>query len=82
MKISDLKGLGPKSSDRLAMIGIDTVEKLEEYGAVNAYRLLEDAFPEWVSMNALWGMHAALLGIDWRQLPAEMKDQLLDELNT
>lgn len=80
MKISDMRGLGPKSSERLAAIGIDTAERLEEVGAVAAYRLLQDAFPDWVSLNALWGMQAALMEIDWRQLPDELKDQMLDEL--
>jgi hypothetical protein len=82
MKISDMRGLGPKSSERLSAVGIDTAEKLEEIGAVAAYRLLSDAFPDWVSPNALWGMQAALMEIDWRQLPRELKDQLLDELES
>ena len=63
-------------------MGIDTAEKLEDIGAVGAYRLLSDVFPEWVSLNALWGMQAALMEIDWRQLPTELKDQLLDELDS
>lgn len=54
--------------------------QLEEAGATGAYRLLKDAFPEWTSLNALWGIQAALMGIDWRQLPEAVKQQLLDEL--
>jgi hypothetical protein len=33
-----------------------------------------------VSLNALWGMQAALMEIDWRELSTEIKEQLLDEL--
>lgn len=77
-----MKGLGPKSSERLSAVGIDTAEKLEELGAAEAYRLLQDAFPDWVSLNALWGMQVALMEIDWRQLPPEVKEQLLGELES
>jgi len=80
MRISDLRGLGPKSADRLVAVGIETAEQLEEIGSVAAYKLLKDAFPEWTSLNALWGMQAALMEVDWRDLPAELKDQLLEEL--
>ena len=80
MNIADLRGLGPKTSERLSLVGIDTVEQLEEAGAVGAYRLLKDAFPKWTSFNALWGIQAALMEIDWRQLPEEIKLQLMSEL--
>lgn len=76
-----MKGLGPKTSERLAVVGIHTSEKLEETGAVGAYRLLKDAFPELVTLNALWGMQAALMEIDWRELPEAVKQQLIDELD-
>ena len=80
MNVADLRGLGPKTSERLSPVGIDTVMQLEEAGAVGAYRLIKDAFPKWTSLNALWGIQAALMEIDWRQLPEEIKQQLLNEL--
>jgi len=42
--------------------------------------LLKDAFPKWASLNALWGLQAALMDIDWRELPEELKDQLRVEV--
>lgn len=80
MKIADLAGIGPKSAERLSAVGITTFEELDELGSVGAYLLLKDAFPEWTSLNALWGIHAALMEIDWRELPVEIKDQLLAEV--
>jgi len=53
---------------------------LDELGSVGAYLLLKDAFPEWTSLNALWGIQAALMEIDWNKLPVEIKDQLLAEV--
>lgn len=80
MNIADLKGIGPKFAERLIAIGIETYEQLDELGSVGAYLLLKDAFPDWTSLNALWGLHAALMEIDWRELPVEIKDQLLSEV--
>ena len=54
--------------------------KLDQLGAAGAYLLLKDAFPEWTTLNALWGIHAALMEIDWKDLPVEIKDQLLTEV--
>ena len=80
MDISDLRGLGPKTAERLSLVGIDSVRQLEQLGAVGAYRILSEAFPKWTSLNALWGIQAALMELDWRQLPEEIKQQLLNEL--
>jgi DNA transformation protein len=75
-----MRGLGPKTSERLEAIGVETVERLEELGAVATYLMLKDAYPDWTSLNALCGLQAALMEIDWRELPEELKDQLLEEL--
>jgi DNA transformation protein and related proteins len=80
MDIADLAGIGPKSAERLNAVGVETFEQLDELGSVGAYLLLKDAFPKWTTLNALWGMHAALMEIDWRELPVEIKDQLLAEV--
>ncbi|MBT3995669.1 MAG: competence-specific regulator [Chloroflexi bacterium] len=82
MHISKLKGIGPGSAEKLADVGIKTADQLEEVGAVGAYRLLKDAFPQWTSLNALWGMQSALMETDWRELPVELKELLLAELNS
>ena len=72
--------MGPVTAQRLELVGITTAEQLETAGAVGAYNLLKDAFPDWTSLNALWGMQAALMEIDWRQLPDEIKQELLSQL--
>ena len=80
MNIADLAGIGPKTAERLNAVGIETFEQLDELGSVGAYLLLKDAFPKWTSVNALWGLHAAVMELDWRTLPVEIKDQLLAEV--
>ena len=56
------------------------MQQLEQLGAAGAYRMLKEAFPEWTSLNALWGIQAALVEIDWRELSDEIKQQHLAEL--
>jgi DNA transformation protein len=78
--VQRLKNLGPKSTQWLESIGITTPQDLAERGVVTAYLEVKNLYPDRVSLNLLWGMQAALLGIPWRHLPDEMKDELKAEL--
>lgn len=74
--MTPIKNMGPKSRVWLHEIGIDTLEDLEVIGAVEAYRRLKTSRPTEVSLNALWGLQAALLNIRWNALTPEMKADL------
>ena len=74
--MTPIKNMGSKSSVWLHDIGIDSLEDLEAIGAVEAYRLLKASRPTEVTLNALWGMQAALLNIHWNMLTPEMKAEL------
>ena len=74
--MTPIKNIGPKSRVWLHEIGIDTLEDLEAIGAVEAYRRLKISRPTEVTLNALWGMQAALLNIHWNMLTPEMKADL------
>ncbi len=76
-----LPGLGPKTIGWLAEVGITDAEGLRAVGAVEAYRRLRMASPRRVSKNALWALHAALLGVPWTSLNAATKAALLAELD-
>lgn len=75
-----LKGLGPKTIRWLAEVGIESEADLRAIGAVAAYHRLKQWAPRLVTKNALWGLHAALNGIDWRQLDDATKEALLREV--
>jgi DNA transformation protein and related proteins len=75
-----MPGLGPKSTAWLAEVGIDTPEVLREVGAVAAYLRLKHWNPRLVTLNALWGLHAALAGIPWTAIDAATKERLLAEV--
>lgn len=76
MELSTLKNIGPATIEWLHEVGIHSVEDLQSLGAVGAYIRLKQAFPKAVSLNALWGLEAALTNTDWRMLSPERKAEL------
>jgi DNA transformation protein and related proteins len=80
--VSDLRilpGLGPVTTGRLAEAGIRTAGELRALGAVEAYRRLKLMNPQRVSLNALYALEAALTGMHWLCLSAEVKERLRRE---
>lgn len=67
--------LGPKTSALLRNVGIHTLADLQQIGAVAAYLRLKGAHAG-VTLNALWGIQAAIMEIDWRDLPEDIKSPL------
>ena len=78
--LAHLRNIGPKTAARLAKIGIRTEAELRKIGPVGAYIALKARRPREISLNALWAIHAALTGGDWRDLPAELKALLKAEV--
>ncbi len=77
--VNTLPGLGPVTRDRLEEAGIGSVGDLRAMGSVEAYRRLKFMFPRQVSLNALYGLEAALRGCHWLHLPQEVKTALQQE---
>ena len=67
-----MRNLGPASE---RMLVIHTPEQLDQVGAVEAYRRAVDA-GAYASLNFLWSLDAALLDLEWRNLPAARKADL------
>lgn len=78
--IISVRNIGPKTGDWLRAVGINTRGDLEDLGAVEAYRRLKTAFPKQVSLNALYGLQAAILDMHWNDLPPDMKADLRAQL--
>ncbi len=76
IRIEEMIGLGPKTAQRLADIGIFTDADLREIGAITAYRRLRFRFGRQVTLNALYGMEAALRGCDWRAFNENTRTEL------
>ncbi len=75
-----MKNLGPKSTEWLASVGVHSLEDVARLGVVETYKRVKAAHPEKVTFNMLWGLQAALLGIQWNELPQDIKDQLKKEV--
>ena len=75
-----MRNIGPVSEKWLAEIGIYTIADLRAAGAVPAYKLLKEIYPQRVSLNLLWGLEAAVRDMDWRDLTATDKAALKQQL--
>jgi DNA transformation protein len=69
-------GIGPVTEKRLIEVGVDDLATLRRIGALDAYRRLKFRFGKAVTLNALYGLEAVILGCHWLQLPPERRDAL------
>ena len=76
-----MKNLGPKSSEWLASVGVQTLDDVARLGVVETYKRVKAAYPEEVKLNMLWGLQAALLDIPWNELPPDIKHELRKQVN-
>ena len=79
MRLRDLRNLGPASERFLEEAGITTPEELDDVGSVEAYRRVLERGGH-ATLNLLWALEGALLGVDWRELPEGRKRDLLAAL--
>lgn len=75
-----MKNIGPKSSEWLASVGVHNLDDVAKLGVVETYKRVKAAYPDKVTLNTLWGLQAALLGIRWNELPDDIKAQLRKEV--
>lgn len=78
--IEDIRNIGPKTARMLVQAGFSNACAIKDIGAVGAYIRLCFHYPDRVSINALWALYAGLEGRDWRDLHADEKASLKDQL--
>jgi DNA transformation protein and related proteins len=81
-ELRKLINVGPKTIGWLHEAGIHSREDLERLGSIEVYKRLKELHPYKVTLNALWGLEAALLNISYKMLPPEVKEELLRQLGT
>ena len=79
--MGDLRNIGPVSSSWLAEIGVESIEDLERVGAVEAFRRVRELHPDRASRNLLWALQGALMDIHWSDVPDEIKQQLVQQID-
>lgn len=74
--LSAVPNLGPKSAQMLAAAGVTTLAELRTLGAVAAYLRVRRAEPK-ASLNLLWALEGAVIGMPWQQVAREHRTRLL-----
>lgn len=74
--ISRLPNLDPKSSEMLALAGIESVEQLRQFGAVAAYLKVKGRSGK-ASLNLLWALEGALTGLPRQEVARKHRSSLL-----
>ena len=73
-------GIGPKSREILARLGVTTVEAVESRGIVETYLDVLGLGDTGATLNFLWGLESAVSGIHWLEIPGKRKAELRAEL--
>ena len=79
--LTAMRNLGATSAAWLESVGIASAEQLEDVGALEAYRRVKAAYPQQVTLNMLYALQGAILGIPWDQMPLDMRDDLKQQAN-
>lgn len=77
--IESMRNMTPRSSQQLASVGINTIEKFRTMGSVVAYvKLLRGCTN--IGPNMLWALEGALTNTHWEQVAREHGPRLLAAL--
>ncbi len=76
LRVSDLPNLGPRSEQMLAQAGITILAQLKELGAVPVYCRVKSAGAK-ASLNLLWALEGAILGMPWQEVARVHRTSLL-----
>ncbi|KAA3605857.1 MAG: competence protein TfoX [Calditrichaeota bacterium] len=74
-----MRNIGHKSLSLLHKVGIYNLEDLRRVGGLETYLKLKKIDSS-VTKNMLWALLGAELNMDWRELPIELKNDLLMKL--
>jgi DNA transformation protein len=77
--LSGLKNIGRVTERWLNGIGVFSESDLRRLGAVKAYRLIR-ARESGATLNLVYALQGALMGMHWSRLPAQIKELLNREV--
>ncbi|PMN65428.1 TfoX/Sxy family DNA transformation protein [Enterovibrio norvegicus] len=79
-RIKDLPNLRLATERMLKKAGIDSVEQLQQEGAVRAYQALQKSHSDALSLELLWALEGAIEGKHWSVITPQRRDELLNTL--
>jgi DNA transformation protein and related proteins len=74
--LAEALNLGPKSAALLERAGITTLDQVRQLGSVRAFARAKQVEPK-VSLNLLWALEGAVLGVSWQAVSREHRTSLL-----
>ncbi len=77
--LSGLKNIGKVTERWLNEIGVFSESELRGLGAVKAYRKIR-AKEQGATVNLLFALQGALMGVHWSRLPAPVKELMIREV--
>ncbi|WP_020530247.1 TfoX/Sxy family DNA transformation protein [Flexithrix dorotheae] len=82
IELKKARNIGITIRQRLNEIGVFTLADLAEITPVGAYRNICELHPGKTIPKCyyLYSLQGALMDLDWRKLPEEIKETLLDEI--
>jgi DNA transformation protein len=78
-ELSDLKNIGRVTARWLNGIGVFSESDLRRLGAVKAYRMIREC-ESGATLNLLYALQGALMGVHWSRLPEPIKELLEREV--
>lgn len=80
-RLKDLPNLRLATERMLKKAGIQSVEELQEKGAVEAYKAVRQSHSSDVGLELLWALEGAIEGKHWSVIPQARRDELLQRLS-
>mgnify|MGYP000430046043 FL=1 len=80
-RLKDLPNLRLATERMLKKAGIDSVERLYEFGSVNAYNAIRQSHSSDVSLELLWALEGAIKGMHWSVIPQQRREELISRIN-
>jgi DNA transformation protein len=77
-RLSHLVNIGAKTEHLLNEVDIWIPQELQEIGPVEAWKRIKEKHPEQATLDCLYVLQGALLGVPWHKLPVDVVDELLD----
>lgn len=80
-RLKDLPNLRLATERMLKKAGIESVEQLEQKGALGAYKAIRDSHSAKVSIELLWALEGAINGTHWSVVPQSRREELKNALS-
>ena len=80
-RLKDLPNLRITNERMLKKAGIDSVERLSEFGSLNAFNAIKETYASAVSTELLLALEGAINGTHWSVIQDKRRKELINQVN-